>query len=146
MLLPRLEHSMFRFSFSSLATTVLFAVCITAAYGQAVDLVCSGTMKQYEPQVTDGNVGPAAARVDLARNFISTPLGDYRISRVEDTKIWFGSDVGNQLVAEGSLDRVSGQMSIWWQRAGEKAKMKAGLPSKLNMAAELRCSASKRLF
>jgi hypothetical protein len=60
-----------------------------AAFGQTVDLVCSGEVHQYEPSYLEGTAGPAAARVDLGLKRISTPVGDFRITKVEETTIYF---------------------------------------------------------
>ena len=139
---------MFRFPSAYLAAAILCVVCSTTATGQAIiDLVCSGAVQFYE----HGTVTPTATRVDLEHNFISTPVGNFRIRKVEETKIWFEDDPEKQSAiqghtAEGSLDRLSGQMTIWWQRPTERAELRAGLSSKVGMSVELRCSAPTRFF
>src|SRR3954452_11472384 len=124
---------MFRFPSTYLAAAILCVACNTTASGQEIiDLVCRGTVQIYEPPPAGNDtVTPTATRVDLEHNFISTPVGDFRISKVEETKIWFEDDPEKQSAiqghtAEGSLDRLSGQMTIWWQRPTERAKLRAG--------------------
>jgi hypothetical protein len=102
---------MFRFPRNYLVATILFAALNSPACSQAIDLVCSGTMRQFDPSPTNGAVERGATRVDLEHKRISTPVGNFWISKIEETKIWF-EELGKQLVGEGSLDRLSGQMTI----------------------------------
>jgi hypothetical protein len=133
---------MFQFQRSYIAATVILAAFNSAASGQPVDLVCSGAFNQYEPNEVKGTAGPGATRVDLA----PTPVGEFQISKVEETAIYFKDDPGKQLIVFGYLDRLTGQMTVLWRRPEEEAKMQAGLPHKVVMSAELRCAVSKRLF
>jgi hypothetical protein len=131
---------MFRLPCSYLAATILFAAFNSMACGQAIDLVCSGTWHDFRPTPTiNSTVGPAATKVDLENRRITTPIGNFSMFKIEDTKIWFQDDPGKQLFVQGSLDRLSGQMTISWWNPEEMWKRAA-------MIAELRCSAAKRLF
>ena len=134
---------MFHFPRCYLAATVILAAFSSAVFGQAIDLVCSGTMNAKEIR---GTAGPGATRVDLERRHISTPVGNFEIIKIEETKIFFSDPQEKQLIVSGHLDRLSGQMTVTWFRPEEQAKMRAGLPAKIERLAELRCSAAKRLF
>jgi hypothetical protein len=133
-----------------LCVTLVGCECIVlainnAAFGQTVDLVCNGEVRQYEPNHLEGTAGPGAARVDLGLKRISTPVGDFRITRVEETAIYF-DEPGKPLKVFGYLDRSTGRMTVFWRRPEEEAKMQAGLPSNMVRYATLACSVSKRLF
>jgi hypothetical protein len=116
-----------------------------AAFGQTIDLVCNGEVHQYEPNPVEGTAGPGAAWVDLGLKRISTPVGDFRITKVEETAIYF-DEPGKPLKVFGYLDRSTGRMTVFWRRPEEEAKMQAGLPSNMVRYAVLACSVSKRLF
>ena len=128
-----------------IAAVFTIAVFNGAALGQTITLVCSGKMYESEPDKIESTVGPGAATLNLELKRVSTPVGDFRITKVEDTKISF-DDPEKQLKVFGYLDRLSGQMTVFWRRPEEEAKMQAGLISKMVMYAELSCSVSKRLF
>jgi hypothetical protein len=118
----------------------------TAASGQTVDLMCGGKFYQYEPSKIESSVAPRATRIDLHRKRISTPVGEFRISNAEDTAIFFKEVLPGPLLVFGRLDRLSGEMTIFWRRPEEEEKLQAGLTAQTAMYADLRCSVSKRLF
>lgn len=115
---------------STILWIVVFTLALSAhssvAPAQTIGLVCRGTFREYQPKQFESNVPPGATRVDLDRKRISTPMGDFVISKVEETKIWI-DDENRGLVVFGSLDRLSGHMTIFWQHPSERAKSKAGL-------------------
>jgi hypothetical protein len=90
-------------------------------------------------------VPPAATTVDLAQKLILTPVGQYRISKVEETKIYVAEE-RQDFSVWGTLDRLTGKMDIFWERLAERAKRRAGSPSKFAALLELQCSVSNRLF
>jgi hypothetical protein len=90
-------------------------------------------------------VSPAATRVDLDRKRVSTPLGEFPLSKIEENTIFIAGEQ-NGLIVFGSLDRLSGKMSISWQHPTEAAKLRAGQSSQLLRQADLNCSLAKRLF
>jgi hypothetical protein len=124
----------------SYLTAMVIAACFNgAASAQTVDLVCNGAFHQYEPKEVHGTAGPGATRVDLGQQRISTPVGEFSINKVNETTIYF-NDPGKSLVVFGYVDRLTGEMRVFWRRPEEEAKMQAGLPHKVAMYAELRCS------
>ena len=124
---------------------IALTIISDTAFAGPINLMCGGTMNQYQPKRIEGTVAPGATVVDLDQNRIETPVGRFRISTVTDTSISF-DDPGKQLVVFGTLDRLSGAMTVSWRTAEEDAKMKANMSAQNSMYAELQCSASKRLF
>lgn len=116
----------------------------SAVVGQTINLMCSGTVYQYEPNRMEGSA-TGAATIDLENGRIGTPVGDFHITRVEETSVTF-DDPGRELVVFGKLDRMTGRMTVFWRRPEEEAKMQAHLTSNSSMYAELSCAATKRLF
>jgi hypothetical protein len=128
-----------------LLTACALGLLSSPASAQTINLVCGGTFSQYDPERLDAKVSPTATTVDLERKLLSTPVGQYLISRIEDTKIVIYEERQDFSVV-GSLDRLTGKMEITWQRPAERAKLLAGLSSKIAGRIELQCSASNRLF
>jgi hypothetical protein len=95
---------------------------------QAVNLTCVGELHIYEPERMDANVDPTASAVDLASKEITTPLGTFRLSRIEENKLTFDGPATREfnLVTDGSLDRLTGKMVIMWLRPEQDAKYKIG--------------------
>jgi len=89
-----------------------------------------------------------ASSKDLASKEITTPLGTYRLSQIEENKLMFDRPATREfnLVTHGSLDRVTGKMVIIWIRPEQDAKYKFGQLEKMTRLAEFRCSTAKRLF
>jgi hypothetical protein len=119
-----------------------------SAFAQAVNLTCGGELHIYEPERMDATVNPTASAVDLASNEITTPLGTYRLSRIEENKLTFDGPATREfnLVTHGSLDRLTGKMVIIWLRPEQDAKYKIGQLENMARLAEFKCSTAKRLF
>jgi len=97
----------------------------------------------------DATVAPTASSVDLVSKTITTPLGEYRISRVEDEQIFFDKPASPtfNFVTHGTLDRSTGKMLIRWLRPEEDAKAQVlGQMAHMARYAEFMCSIAKRLF
>jgi hypothetical protein len=130
-----------------------FASLIAAASGgpvlaQAVNLTCGGELHIFEPDRMDATVNPTASAVDVASNEITTPLGTYRLSRIEENKLTFDAPATRDfnLVTHGSLDRLTGKMVILWLRPEQDAKYRVGQLENMARFAEFKCSTAKRLF
>jgi hypothetical protein len=122
--------------------TFVIVVLGTAASGnelraQVIDLECKGPVNQYEPKKILGIAGDGGTRVNPDQNRITAPFGEFRITQVEETKIYF-DDPSSALEVSGTLDRIAGQMTIFWRRPKEVARV--------SMYADLKCSIAKRLF
>ena len=137
-----------KIAFTFLAASV--AIASDAASAQTVNLVCGGAYHMYAPEEPmDATLEPTASSVDLANKRIITPLGEYRISRVEDAQLYFdkpGSPTFN-FVTHGTLARTTGKMLIRWMRPEEDAKAQViGQTAHMARYAEFTCSTAKRLF
>jgi hypothetical protein len=117
------------------------AVLVFASYtarAEAVDLSCSGVTHTYRPKHIEMEVAPAAANVDLQEHKISTPVGTFHITTVSETEVSFDQPTNRRYVVDGTLDRVSGLMKVFWHLPNEANQM--------TMYSELNCSIAKRLF
>lgn len=123
---------------------LLCCIPLSPCHGQVVDLVCSGTMQSRPANVT-GTVAPGATHIDLGVNTILTPVGTFEIIRLDDSQLSFGG-LMQGLHASGTLDRVSGEMTVFFRNDEEKRRMQAGLEHTYTMYARLRCSTAKKLF
>jgi hypothetical protein len=147
---------------TTVCAIVVLSLSNVIANAQSVNLSCRGTA--YLSSGTTGRgsppstnlVGPAATVVDIDNRKITTPLGEYTISKVDETTVYFEDH--RLWAVDGHLDRISGEMHINWYQPAEWAKAKqqaddilAGrkvTPKAVDVAmlAELHCSAAKRLF
>lgn len=122
--------------------TAIFAASLTLAIStapaDAVDLTCSGVMHTYGASHMEGTVEPGATVVDLGAKHMTTPIGDFRITGVSEGSVAFDDPAEKRLIVFGTLDRISGRMTVLWRDAKR--------PSKLARYSELQCSTAKRLF
>ena len=88
---------------------------------------------------------PGAAKIALDAGTIFTPVGQFHITKVDETEITF-DDPRQVLKVFGRLDRMTGQMTIFWRTAEEEAKIQAGRKSTASMYSELSCTVAKPLF
>jgi hypothetical protein len=97
-------------------------------------------MHTYRGKSIEGVVQPQATTINLEEKYITTPVGEFDIKTVSEGSISFG-DVGKMwkdVNAFGTLDRVTGLMTVFWRNPNDPAHMAA--------YSELHCSAAKRLF
>jgi hypothetical protein len=127
-----------RINNSILASILLLA--ISTAPASAIDLTCGGVMHTYSPRHVEGTVATQATVVDLENRDIVTPVGEFNITTASENSISFGgvSPSYPGLTIFGTLDRVTGHMTIFWRKPGDDAHMA--------MYSELNCSKANRLF
>jgi hypothetical protein len=116
----------------------LLTLAIGVAPARAIDLSCSGEMHYYKPKHIEMTVPPGAAILDLENSRITSSVGNFRITKVADDSISFDDPKGKELVVDGTLDRVSGLMTVFWHK-----------PEDWKQAirySELKCSVAKRMF
>ena len=124
---------------SRVISLALLTLTIGVAPARAIDLTCSGVMHSYVSGHIEGEVAPAAAVVDLEGKRITTPVGDFHITKVAEDSISFDDPTNSQrLLVFGTLDRMSGLMRVFWNKPHDNTKAA--------MYSELHCSAAKRLF
>jgi hypothetical protein len=119
---------------------VLLTLAISIAPANAVDLTCGGSMHTYNPKHIEGTVAPQATVVNLEEKYIATPVGEFDITKVSEDSISFGGTSPSYpgLTIFGTLDRVTGHMTVFWRKPGDTSHMA--------MYSELNCSKAKRLF
>ena len=88
---------------------------------------------------------PTSALIDFDHNQIDTPVGRFRIFKVDETNIAF-DDPQSPFKVFGNLDRQTGSMTVFWRTPEEEAKLQAGLPWKMSKYSELTCTVLKRVF
>lgn len=115
-------------------------IVMGTAPAAAVDLTCSGVMHTYNPKHIEATVAPGATVVDLDNHDITTPVGEFEITRVSEDSIAFGGRSPSYpgLTIFGTLDRVSGHMTVFWRKPNDTTHAE--------MYSELSCSKAKRLF
>jgi hypothetical protein len=113
---------------------------------QTINLICHGSFTLYEPKTVTRTLDPGvgATFIDLEGKKISTPVGEFSVNKITDAEILFDDPKG-RLTVSGHLDRLTGAMTIFWRHPTEDEKMRAGLPSKTAMYAELNCVDAKPL-
>ena len=128
--------------------TCLTALVVGASAGSAFavsNLSCGGLMHFYPPEEPmDLNVPPGASSVDFPNNKIVTPMGEFRLSRIDEQQITFDAPATSSFnyVTRGTLDRSSGRMQIMWLRPEQDAKTRAvGQSAQMARYAEFICVA-----
>src|SRR4051812_15165302 len=110
------------------AAIVMLSILVAIASpsrAQVVDLVCAGTMQSRPDNIT-ATVAPGAAHIDLKENTIETPVGSFAISNVDGNTVTF-SGMLQRLHAFGTLDRVTGAMSVFYRNDAEEQRMRQSL-------------------
>jgi hypothetical protein len=123
--------------------TFLYAASNSIVIGQTINLVCRGQVIKYNPTIEALTEG--AATIDLDQNSLTTSLGEFHIINVGDTSINFNG-TENSLVVFGTLDRITGKMTVFWYTPEDWAKVQAYQDAHFSRHAQLTCSASKKLF
>ena len=132
-------------AFAAATAAAMHLALNNPASAQVIDLVCGGTYSAWYPEKITANVAPAATRVDLEQRLLSTPAGKFRISKIGETTISIYEE-RPELILSGSLDRLTGRLTILGQHPAEAAKLRAGSSAKSAISIELHCSVPKRLF
>ncbi len=123
-----------------------FAASTTAA--QQVAFMCGGLMTVYNPDAQQGNIPSAASHLDFDRKTLTTPIGTFDVINVSDTSVHLRSAgtnaQGARLISNGSLDRITGRLSVMWWLAAYGPTLPVGATA--SMHAELICRPTQRLF
>lgn len=127
-----------------LRLALLFTVLSSSALAQPVSLVCSVSISAQgvttEPSLS-------GARLDLeGRRFVVPSLQrTLPIVKVNEAMLWFETDT-NEAYITGTLDRLSGKISVVSMTPEEKRKMYAGQSSRLDWSMAGRCAPGGQLF
>ena len=111
---------------------------------QPVTLACKGTL------TAEGKESPfseSGAVLNLERQTFRAPVYglEYPLIRVDDTSISFGSESADHSTA-GSLDRISGKLSMTVMHPAERKKMMGGQAAKVSVILSALCAPAQRLF
>jgi hypothetical protein len=124
------------------------AVCLAfagagAVYAKPVTLICKGTLNlDGKPSDIDGET----AILDLEKRSFKPPLYvDFPLIRVGETDVTFGSELPT-LSTWGSLDRVSGTLSMNVMRPTDRQSLGAGSSARFLAFMSARCMPAARLF
>jgi hypothetical protein len=124
----------------------LLVGCPCATYAQGVvTLSCGGNMTTYQPQAIAGTVAPGATVVDLENRTLLTPVGRFRIISASESSVSFDNP-SDQGVVFGTLDRITGRLSVMWMTSSENEKRVRGQAFNMTAYADLNCTARQRLF
>jgi hypothetical protein len=124
----------------------LLVGCPYATYAQGVvTLSCGGSMTSYQPQAISGTVAPGAAVVDLEKRTLLTPVGHFRITSASESSVSFDNP-RDQGIVFGTLDRITGRLSVMWMTGSENQKRVRGQAFNMTAYADLNCTARQRLF
>lgn len=123
---------------------VIFGVFFTsAALAAPITLICTGTL------VAGGQTTQIAgetAILDLQTNTFKPPMYNaFPLSRVADNSLSFGSESGT-LSVWGSLDRVSGSLSMNVLEPKERHKLQAGTSAHFLAWMTAKCAPAQRMF
>ncbi|PSO19135.1 hypothetical protein [Bradyrhizobium sp. MOS003] len=121
-------------------------VCLSicgAAQAQPITLICNGNLNADGKQV---NISGESAIVDLEKLTFKPPLySEFPITRVAENDLSFGSELPS-LSTWGSLDRVSGTLTMNVLRPDERKKLQAGGSAHFLTWMSAKCAPAKRMF
>jgi hypothetical protein len=113
------------------------------AHGNAVTLICSGSLTADGKQV---NIGGETAILDLEKRSFKPPLyPEFPLTRVGESDLSFGSELPN-LSTWGSLDRVSGSLAMNVMRPSERKTLQAGGTAHFLAWMSAKCAPAQRMF
>jgi hypothetical protein len=100
------------------ACVSLLLFMASAVPARAIDLTCSGVMHSYGAKHLQGTVEPQATVVNLDEKYITTPVGEFDITSVSENSVSFGGTSSSYpgLTIFGTLDRVTGHMTVFWRK------------------------------
>src|SRR4051812_43692136 len=88
---------------------LLLSIAPNVANAQTISLMCNGYVQTKDTKAT----ASGATTIDLDRQTVSSPVGDFRVLSVDDRSISFNGSQ-NQLTVFGNVDRFTGRMTIFW--------------------------------
>jgi hypothetical protein len=125
-----------------------FVVCLAfvgagSVHANPVTLVCKGTLNlDGKPADIDGET----AILDLERRSFKPPLYvHFPLLRVDETDVTFGSELPT-LSTWGSLDRISGTLSMNVMKPNERQSLRAGRAAHFIASMSAKCTPAQRMF
>jgi hypothetical protein len=125
-----------------------FVVCLAfvgagSVHANPVTLVCKGTLNlDGKPADIDGET----AILDLERRSFKPPLYvHFPLLRVGETDVTFGNELPT-LSTWGSLDRISGTLSMNVMKPNERQSLRAGSSAHFIASMFAKCTPAQRMF
>lgn len=124
---------------SAIATLSIFP-----AYAEPVPLLCWGDITVYGHE--KASLAETGAALDLeGGTFLAPVYGTFRIIRVDDASISFGGETPT-VSTFGTLDRVSGALSMNLMPPAERKKLQNGQTVHFTAYVDAKCMRSKKKF
>jgi hypothetical protein len=126
-------------------SAVILVVCLTAASAHAapVTLLCTGSL------TLDGKtsaISGETAILDLEKKSFKPPLyPEFPVTRVGESDVSFGSELPT-LSTWGSLDRLSGSLTMNVLRPSERKNLQAGGSAHFLAWMSGKCTPAQRMF
>jgi hypothetical protein len=120
-------------------------VCLGAgtAHAAPVTLICNGSLTADGKEIP---VNAETAVVDLEKRTFKPPLyPEFPLTKVGENDVSFGSELPNYS-AWGSLDRVSGSLSMNVMRPDERKRLQAGGSVRFLAWMAAKCTPAQRMF
>jgi hypothetical protein len=125
-----------------LVAFVLVVGC-TKAEAASISLICTGDLNASGKTIP---VAGETAILDLDSGTFKPPLyNSFPLLKVRDTQVTFGSE-SQTLSVWGSLDRVSGSLSMSVMEPGERRKVQAGGSAHFMAWITAKCVPAQRMF
>lgn len=114
--------------------------------GKSVRLLCEGRLTLFnEDKPEEKKIGPEAVSINYAERILKTPFAVLNITEVSDTEIKF-SGPSQKLEIIGTVDRMSGTITIMWGTPEQWAEIKSGRPLAVDRTLVYDCKVAKPLF
>ena len=95
---------------------LIFAPLVSAAgSASAVDkvaLTCTGKFASHESNFKDVPINDHYLLIDVDQGTVSGSLGNFSISKVSENWVEFSTPAGDPRPTEGSLNRISGKVTV----------------------------------
>jgi hypothetical protein len=116
----------------------------TSLEASPILLICSGDLN-YPGNRTDP-IASETAILDIGEGTFKPPLySAYSLLKVKDAEVTFGYETTDTSIW-GSLDRVSGSLSMTVMRPAEREKLLAGGSAHILAVMTAKCAPAKRMF
>ena len=96
----------------ALATVLVLVVQGDQIVSEITPMICGGTLHSYLSSATESDIEFGAATLDFANKRLVTPVGNFRITKVDDASITFDKP-DDKLKVFGTLDRLTGTMNAF---------------------------------
>lgn len=125
------------------AVLVASFLSVASANAGPVTLLCTGNLNMDGQQVP---INGETAVLDLESSSFKPPMYPaFPLTRVSETSLSFGSDL-EALSSWGSLDRISGSLSMNVMKPSERKKLQSGGAAHFLAWMTAKCAPARRMF